>query len=74
MLLVLADEPTGNLDTETSDQVFDLLGRRNAERGTALLIVTHNPALAGWCHRVVELVDGSIVREGPPSQVLPPPV
>lgn len=71
--LVLADEPTGNLDTETSDQVFDLLGQRNAERGTAFLIVTHNPALALRCHRVVELVDGSIVREGPPSQVLPPP-
>jgi len=66
-LLVLADEPTGNLDTETSNQVFDLLLKRNAERATAFLIVTHNPALARRCDRVVELVDGAIVYEGSPS-------
>ena len=65
--LVLADEPTGNLDTETSNQVFDLLRKRNTERATAFLIVTHNPALAHRCDRVVELVDGAVVYEGPPS-------
>ena len=65
--LVLADEPTGNLDTETSDQVFDLLRQRNAERETAFVIVTHNPALARRCDRVIELVDGTVVYEGPPS-------
>lgn len=65
--LVLADEPTGNLDTETSNQVFDLLRGRNAERATAFLIVSHNPALARRCDRVVELVDGTIVYEGPPA-------
>jgi lipoprotein-releasing system ATP-binding protein len=65
--LVLADEPTGNLDTETSDQVFALLRERNVERETAFLIVTHNPALARRCDRVVELVDGRVVYEGPPS-------
>lgn len=59
--LVLADEPTGNLDTETSDQVFELLRRRNTERGTAFLIVTHNPDLAARCDRVIELVDGLVV-------------
>ena len=67
--LVLADEPTGNLDTETSDQVFELLRTRNVERGTAFLIVTHNPALARQCDRMVELVDGEVVYEGPPTDL-----
>jgi len=62
-LLVLADEPTGNLDTETSDQVMELLLRRNAERSTAFLIVTHDSNLARRCQRVIQLVDGAIVRE-----------
>ena len=65
--LVLADEPTGNLDTETSEQVFDLLRARNAERATTFLIVTHNPSIAGRCERVIELVDGAVVYEGPPA-------
>jgi lipoprotein-releasing system ATP-binding protein len=65
--LVLADEPTGNLDTETSEQVFDLLRARNAERATTFLIVTHNPSIARRCERVIELVDGAVVYEGPPA-------
>jgi lipoprotein-releasing system ATP-binding protein len=71
--LVLADEPTGNLDTETSDQVFDLLRKRNAERGTAFLIVTHNPALARRCDRIIELVDGTVVREESQAADTPAP-
>ena len=67
--LVLADEPTGNLDTETSNQVFDLLRQRNTERATAFLIVTHDPAIARRCDRVVELVDGAVVYEGAPSKM-----
>jgi lipoprotein-releasing system ATP-binding protein len=65
--LVLADEPTGNLDTETSDQVMELLLRRNSESSTAFLIVTHDSNLARRCERVIELVDGAVVREGPPG-------
>ncbi len=65
--LVLADEPTGNLDTESSDQVFQLLRRRNEENQTAFLVVTHNHELARRCDRVIELVDGRVVYDGAPS-------
>ncbi len=61
--LVLADEPTGNLDTATSDSIFALLRRFNREFGTALLIVTHDPRLAARCDRIVELVDGRIASD-----------
>jgi lipoprotein-releasing system ATP-binding protein len=61
--LVLADEPTGNLDTHTTDDIFALLRRFNVERGTAFLVVTHDPRLAARCDRIVELVDGRIVRD-----------
>jgi lipoprotein-releasing system ATP-binding protein len=61
--LVLADEPTGNLDTRTTDDIFALLRRFNAERETAFLIVTHDPRLASRCDRIIELVDGRIVAD-----------
>ncbi len=73
--LVLADEPTGNLDTHSADDIFLLMRRFNEERGVAFLIVTHDPRLARRCDRIVELVDGRIagdrpnvaVRESPPG-------
>ncbi len=58
--LVLADEPTGNLDTQSGDQVFALLREFNREQGTAFLIVTHDTRLAARCDRTIELVDGRI--------------
>ena len=58
--LVLADEPTGNLDTKTADQIFGLLTECNRERGAAMLVVTHDPRLAARCGRTIELVDGRI--------------
>jgi len=61
--LVLADEPTGNLDTASSDEVFVQLRRMHGERGTSFVIVTHDPRLAARCDRVVELVDGAIARD-----------
>ena len=61
--LVLADEPTGNLDTASSDEVFALMRRMHAELHTSFLVVTHDPRLAARCDRVLELVDGRLVRD-----------
>jgi lipoprotein-releasing system ATP-binding protein len=61
--LVLADEPTGNLDTKSADEVFGLLREINREDRTAFLIVTHDPRMAQRCDRIVELVDGRIVSD-----------
>ncbi len=58
--LVLADEPTGNLDTGSSDRVFELLREINREEGTAFIVVTHDPRIAQRCDRIVELVDGRV--------------
>jgi lipoprotein-releasing system ATP-binding protein len=58
--LILADEPTGNLDTKSADSVFELLRRVSATRATTFLFVTHNMELARRCDRIVELVDGRI--------------
>jgi lipoprotein-releasing system ATP-binding protein len=63
--LVLADEPTGNLDTHSADEIFALMRRFNAQRGVAFLIVTHDPRLARRCDRIVELVDGTIAGDRP---------
>ena len=61
--LVLADEPTGNLDRASSDEVFALMRRLHAEQKTSFVIVTHDPRLAERCDRVIELVDGRIERD-----------
>jgi lipoprotein-releasing system ATP-binding protein len=58
--LVLADEPTGNLDTKSADSVFDLMRQVNRDSGTSFLLVTHNLDLARRCDRIIEVVDGRI--------------
>jgi lipoprotein-releasing system ATP-binding protein len=58
--LILADEPTGNLDTKSADGVFDLLRKVCKEQSTAVLFVTHNPMLSARCDRTIEVVDGRI--------------
>ena len=59
--LLLADEPTGNLDRATGAAVMELLFAMRAEAGSTLLLITHDPALAARCGRVIEMADGRIV-------------
>ncbi len=61
--LILADEPTGNLDTVSTDTVFAMMRKVNVENGTTFLIVTHNMDLARRCDRIIEVVDGRIVDQ-----------
>jgi lipoprotein-releasing system ATP-binding protein len=59
--LVLADEPTGNLDTHTGDSLFALLRKLNKDRGTTFVIVTHNDKLSAQADRIIRMEDGRIV-------------
>ena len=61
--LVLADEPTGNLDTHSADDVFALLREVNTRLNTTFMIVTHDRRLAASCDRIIEMVDGDIVAD-----------
>jgi putative ABC transport system ATP-binding protein len=61
--LLLADEPTGNLDSTTGAEVLDLLFSLHRDRGLTLILATHDPAVAARCDRVIELSDGMITRD-----------
>ncbi len=61
--LVLADEPTGNLDTQTGDELFELLRKLNETHGTAFVIVTHNEKLSHQTDRLIHLQDGQILED-----------
>ncbi|MBA0168028.1 lipoprotein-releasing ABC transporter ATP-binding protein LolD [Pectobacterium sp. CFBP8739] len=61
--LVLADEPTGNLDQRTADTIFELLGELNVRQGTAFLVVTHDLQLASRLNRQLEMRDGQLQQE-----------
>jgi lipoprotein-releasing system ATP-binding protein len=63
--IVLADEPTGNLDTQTADEAFSLLRDVNRAQGVTFLVVTHDRRLAERTDRIIELVDGRIVSDHP---------
>jgi putative ABC transport system ATP-binding protein len=61
--LLLADEPTGNLDLRTGETIIDLLFELNADSGSTLILVTHDEALARRCQRVVRLHEGQLIEE-----------
>lgn len=59
--VVLADEPTGNLDSKTSAEIYQVMRKVNQEKGVTFLIVTHERDLASYCDRIIELRDGKVV-------------
>jgi lipoprotein-releasing system ATP-binding protein len=59
--VVLADEPTGNLDTATGNELFELFIELNRKKGITFVVVTHNKSLSDRCHRVLEMADGSFI-------------
>ena len=61
--IILADEPTGNLDSANGGRILQLLRELSDETGTALLMVTHSNEAASICHRVLYLLDGRVTRE-----------
>ena len=71
--IVLADEPTGNLDTANGSQVLQLLLDLNQREGTTLVLVTHDPALAGYASRIITLRDGLIISDQHKTPPPPPP-
>lgn len=72
--VLLADEPTGNLDTQRSQEIMELLWRLNAEQGITVLMVTHEPDMAAYASRIVRFVDGRVADDGPnPNPVHPVP-
>ncbi len=66
--ILLADEPTGNLDSQSSEHVFELLKRINTELGVTIIVVSHDPEFLQHSKRGVVLVDGRIVSDGPSSR------
>ncbi|MEA3336506.1 MAG: ABC transporter ATP-binding protein [Chloroflexota bacterium] len=66
--IVWADEPTGNLDSETADNILSLLRTLNEEQGQTLVIVTHNREIGELCDRIVQMRDGQILANGPDEQ------
>jgi putative ABC transport system ATP-binding protein len=70
--VVLADEPTGNLDTERSHEVMALLARMNQERGISILMVTHEADMAEYASRTVRFLDGRIIADEPNLRVVAP--
>jgi len=69
-LVVLGDEPTGNLDTKNGESVFELFEQLVAEEGQTIVVVTHDARLAARTQRIVRLQDGRVVDDGPPRAVL----
>jgi len=66
--IILADEPTGNLDTRNSEIVLEMLGQLNKELGQTIVMITHNPEAAAYAHRVVHMRDGVIVDALPADE------
>jgi putative ABC transport system ATP-binding protein len=71
--LILADEPTGNLDSSTSEEIMRIFQRLNDERGITMVLVTHEPDIALFAKRVIRFLDGRMVEDRPVENRHPPP-
>ena len=65
--VLLADEPTGALDTRTGAEIMDILQRLNRDQGATVIVVTHERDVAAYARRVLVLRDGLLVSDGPPA-------
>ena len=65
--MILADEPTGNLDTKMSLEIMDLLCDLNDNEGMTIIMVTHEEDMAEYAHRLIWMVDGKVERDGKPT-------
>ena len=72
-ILLLADEPTGNLDTKTSHEIMVTLQALNRERGVTIIVVTHEPDIATYTDRVITMRDGEVISDERKPAVRPPP-
>ena len=66
--ILLADEPTGNLDSQSSVEIMTMLQQLNSEEGITILVVTHEPDIASHTQRVISMLDGAVVRDEAPKQ------
>ena len=71
--VLLADEPTGNLDTQRGREIMELLAQLNRERGITVLMVTHEPDMAAYARRVIRFVDGRVESDRPNTASVTPP-
>ena len=72
--LLMADEPTGNLDSKSSMEIMSLFRRLNSGHGLTVVVVTHDMSVAAWSHRVVTFKDGQIIGDRPVGEAIPAPV
>ncbi len=68
--IVLADEPTGDVDTKTGDEILDIMHHLNKNMGVTMIVITHDPAVSEHCDRLIRIVDGQIVTDKPTAHKL----
>jgi putative ABC transport system ATP-binding protein len=70
--IILADEPTGNLDSKTSVEIMELFQRLNGESNITVILVTHEPDVAAYTRRAIRFTDGRLIGDGPASSIVNP--